>query len=216
MKTTQDIRNKFIELLANEEFVTDKSGVKTIEIIGSSFIADSPVIFGQPNNDYINRELAWYESKSLNVNDIPGGPPAIWKQVATPEGLINSNYGFLIWSKENGDQYQNVLNELRRNPNSRRAVMVYQRPSIWAEYNKDGMSDFICTNAVGYLIRDNKLHAHVTMRSNDAYFGYRNDYAWQKNVLDKLAADLNIETGTIYWTATSLHVYERHFNLLET
>ena len=120
----------------------------------------------------------------------------------------------MIFSDENGKQYRNVLNELKQNPFSRRATMIYTRPSIWSDYNKDGMSDFICTNAVGYLIRDGKLHAHVMMRSNDVVFGYKNDYYWQEYVLKKLAKDLNVEVGTIMWNCTSLHVYERHFNLI--
>lgn len=211
----KDIRKEFINLLKDGKFVTDKTGVKTVEIIGTSFIADEPAIFGSPNESYISRELEWYLSTSLNVNDIPGVVPKIWKQVATPEGLINSNYGYLIFSPENGNQYQNVLAELKRNPNSRRSVMVYQRPSIWSEYNKGGMSDFICTNAVGYLIRDGKLHANVSMRSNDAVFGYPNDLGWQKWVLEKLASELGVLPGFIYWLATSLHVYESHFSKIE-
>jgi thymidylate synthase len=83
------------------------------------------------------------------------------------------------------------------------------------DYNKDGMSDFMCTNAVGYLIRNNRLHAHVSMRSNDLWAGYRNDRAWQKYILDKLASDLDIESGDIYWNVTSLHLYEKDFYLAD-
>jgi thymidylate synthase len=72
----------------------------------------------------------------------------------------------------------------------------------------------MCTNAVQYAIRNNKLHAIVQMRSNDVVFGYRNDYAWQSYVLDLLCKDLNIERGDIHWNAGSLHVYERHFYLV--
>jgi thymidylate synthase len=83
------------------------------------------------------------------------------------------------------------------------------------EYNLNGMSDFICTNAVQYLIRDNMLHAIVQMRSNDVVFGYRNDSAWQEYVLNKLANDLGIAAGGITWQVGSLHVYERHFKYIE-
>ena len=92
--------------------------------------------------------------------------------------------------------------------------MVYNRPSIWAEYNENGKNDFICTNAVTYYIRDEKLHCVVQMRSNDVVFGYRNDYAWQKYVLDEMSHELMIETGDIHWQVQNLHVYERHFDLV--
>lgn len=211
----EHIRQEFNYLLTNDYYVIDKSGVKMLEIISATFIADEPAIFGTPNQDYIDRELAWYKSQSLFVDDIPGGAPTIWKQVASKSGMINSNYGWCVWSNNNGNQYNNVLTELKQFPNSRRAIMIYTRPSMWTDYCHDNMSDFMCTNTVQYVIRHNKLSAIVQMRSNDVVFGYRNDYAWQKYVLDKLSNDLGIEPGIIYWNVGSLHVYERHFNLVK-
>jgi thymidylate synthase len=210
-----DIRKLFVDKLTNGEFVTDKSGVKTIEVVGATFLADEDSIFGVVNDDYVKREIEWYQSMSLNVNDIPNGPPKIWKQVSSSSGEINSNYGWCIWSKENGSQYENVVNELVKNIGSRRSVMIYTRPSMWSDYNRDGMSDFICTNAVGYLVRDGRLTAHVQMRSCDVVFGYKNDLQWAKHVHGKLAADIGVEVGDIIWTATSLHVYEKFFNLVK-
>ena len=215
-----NIRNIFKEKLKMGDFVTDKTGVKTVEIINSAFFANEPSIFGTVNHDYVERELEWYKSMSLNVNDIPGGPPEIWKMVANPNGYINSNYGWCIYSQQNGNQYENVLNELIKNPLSRRATMIYNRPTMHEDYNKGGMSDFMCTNAVQYLIRNNKVNALVYMRSNDAVFGYKNDYAWQKHVLEQLVTDLRnewletLEIGDIYWNVASLHVYERHFKFI--
>ena len=211
----KNIREEFKYLRDNELYITDKSGVKMLEIRSAAFVADEPAIFGKVNHDYVARELAWYESMSLNVNDIPGGPPAIWKQVADKEGFINSNYGWCIWSPMNGSQYDNVIDELKKNPDSRRAVMIYTRPSMWNKYNINGMSDFMCINAVQYINRYGKLFAIVQMRSNDVVFGYKNDYAWQSYVLDKLCDELNLMRGDIYWNAGSLHVYERHFDLVD-
>ena len=210
-----DIREYFRLAKAEDNYVTDKSGVKMLEFISASFVADEPAIFGKVNQDYVDRELAWYKSQSLNVNDIPGGPPAIWKQVADKEGFINSNYGWCIWSPMNGNQYNNAVAELKNYPDSRRAVMIYTRPSMWNKYNINGMSDFMCTNAVQYVIRHSQVHAIVQMRSNDVVFGYKNDYAWQKHVLDLVAADLDVPAGVILWNAGSLHVYSRHFDLID-
>ena len=210
-----NIRNSFYQKLVKEEYVTDKTGVKTLEIMNASFIADHPAIIGTVNEDYVERELAWYKSQSLNVNDIPGETPAIWKAVATEDGYINSNYGWCIWSDENHNQYINVLDELKKNPDSRRANMIYTRPTMHSDYNRNGMSDFMCTNNVQYLIRNGELNALVYMRSNDAVFGYKNDWAWQKHVLDSLCKELNVPAGQIYWNVSSLHIYERHFGLLK-
>lgn len=238
---TNDIREEFKRLLAAKEFttinreasMTSLVGNTTIEIMGSSFIADEDSIFGEVNWDYVRREEEWYNSMSLNVNDIPGGAPAIWKAVADKTtGEINSNYGHLIYSPRNGfantddadgymSQYKCVLAELKQNPESRRAIMIYTRPSMWLDYNKGGRSDFICTNAVQYLIRGGAVHAIVQMRSNDAVFGYKNDRAWQQHVLEKITSELNVDrieplaVGNLYWNAGSLHVYSRHYSLVD-
>jgi thymidylate synthase len=213
MLNVQDIREYLLRELQAESFVVDKTGVKTIEMIGACFEADEPSIFGDVNDDYVQRELEWYKSQSLYVDDIPGITPAIWKQVASTEGKINSNYGWAIYSEDNGLQYLNVLDELTKNPNSRRAVMIYTRPTMWTDYNHNGMSDFMCTNAVQYMIRDGQLVAVVQMRSNDVVFGYRNDYAWQKYVADMLTIDLGLDVEPkIIWNVGNLHVYERHFD----
>jgi thymidylate synthase len=213
MLKVEDIREYFIRELQAERFITDKTGVKTIEMIGATFEADEPTIFGDVNDDYIQRELEWYKSMSLYVDDIPGITPAIWKKVADRGGKINSNYGWAIYHKDNYLQYANVLNELQFSPNSRRAVMIYTRPTMWNDYNRDGMSDFMCTNTVQYMIRDEQLVVIVQMRSNDVVFGYRNDYAWQKYVAFHMTKDLKLtKQPKIIWHVGNLHVYERHFD----
>jgi thymidylate synthase len=218
---TTGIVNKLTHLYNNGEFVTDKTGCQTVEILNASFIADKPFLLRAPNEDYVRRELKWYRSQSLNVNSIEGKVPEIWKQVASDNGYINSNYGWCIYSKDNQDQFDNVLDTLINDINSRRAVMIYTRPSMQYDYNSEGKNDFMCTNNVQYLYRNNQLHAIVNMRSNDAVFGYNNDYAWQKYVLGKLTASLSlfyrqpIIAGDIHWNAGSLHVYAQHFKELE-
>jgi thymidylate synthase len=222
-----DIRNYFIEELKKENFTIDKTGQKTIEVIGASFLADEPSIFGKPSDEYINHEIIWYRSHSCNINDIYGDdrePPKAWQLSANKYGEINSNYGCLINSDKYYGQYGMALDELLYNKDSRRASMIYQRPSIWVEYEEDGKNDFICTNAVTYYIRDGELHAVVQMRSNDVVFGYKNDYAWQLHVLEELVHDYNscktdtyeeVKPGDITWQVQNLHVYERHFHLVK-
>jgi thymidylate synthase len=53
------------------------------------------------------------------------------------------------------------------------------------------------------------------MRSNDVVFGFKNDKAWQDHVHQQLASDLGVEVGEMIWHAGSLHVYSRHFDLIE-
>lgn len=238
MQTVNNIRSHFIQALQNKDFVQDKYGSKTIELIGASFIADEPSIFGKVNEQYVEAELAWYESTSPNINDIypwpqypnDKAPPEAWQHAANAHGEINSNYGKLIYTDKYFNQYGMALDELIRNSDSRRATMIYTRPSIWEEYCEDGKNDFICTNSVTYYLRGGAIHAVVQMRSNDVVYGYKNDYAWQFSVLKKFVRDYNaiylekawdadyrkeMGVGTITWQVQNLHVYERHFHLVK-
>jgi len=219
MTNILDIREKFVDAFLAKKFITDKSGVKTVEIVGSSFMIEPDElyvdhIFGDPNYAYIAAELEWYDSMSLRVDAMGDKTPEIWTKVASKDGLINSNYGYLVYSEGNGSQFENVVMELSKNRDSRRAIAIYTRPSMHTDYNKNGMSDFVCTNTVQYLIRNNELNAIVNMRSNDAIFGYRNDFAWQRTMLERIALELDLAPGEIYWQTGSLHIYERHFYLI--
>lgn len=210
-----DVREWFRMLKLQQEYVVDKSGCKMFEVVGATFIADENAIFGTVNDDYVQREIQWYKSMSRNVYDIPDGPPKEWIKCADKNGMINSNYGWMVWSDDNCKQYERAKKELLENPSSRRAVMIYTRPSMWNEYDSNGMSDFVCTNVVQYFVRDQKLCALVQMRSNDVLFGYKNDKAWQDHVHTMLANDLKCELGDMLWHAGSLHVYEKHFHLIK-
>src|SRR5258708_5026136 len=173
---TADIREALIREYRRNPFQP------MVELKGASFTADSPAIIGTPNAKYIQHELDWYESQSLSINDIPGGAPLMWRRTANPDGQINSNYGWVLWSEDNGDQFGSIVRELRRDYASRRAVCIYTRPSMHVDQKLGGQGqDFMCTNAVHYSINaeHQELDIVVQMRSNDVVFGYRNDYAWQ-------------------------------------
>ena len=208
--TNVDIRNIFIEKYKNKDFTDDGM----LELIGSSFTITDEVIFKELDIDYARIEHDWYLSQSLNVNDMVF-TPKIWKQVADIDGNINSNYGWMVFSEENGFQYRHCLHELHRNTNSRRASCIYQRPSMHSDALKNSMNEFTCTWGVDYHIRDNKLLATVKMRSNDLVFGTPLDYNWQRFVQARLAEDLGIKVGDMIWQASSLHLYPRHFHLVE-
>lgn len=108
------------------------------------------------------------------------------------------------------NQIQFVINELRRNPSSRRAVILVRDPSV------DAFSeDPACLQHIQYFIRDNKLDCMVLFRSNDACkASFMNMFALillQKRIAD----ELGVEVGTYTHRANSFHCYEKDFNLLE-
>lgn len=222
--TTEDIRDELKRLYKEGIFREGKYG-KTVEIQNAHFLADKDWIIREPNYDYAKREIEWYESQSLYVKDIPGDVPKIWQSCADKDGKINSNYGWCIFSNENGSQYDHCLNRLLDDHHTREACMIYTRPSMQVDCNSNEMHDFMCTYATQVFLNPINefgydLDYTVFMRSNDAVYGFCNDAIWAKHVRDKIVADLNkcgltAFPGKIIWNAGSLHVYERHFKYLE-
>jgi thymidylate synthase len=227
----KSIYEKFIvplyHKMKNEEFVIDKTGVKTVEILDGYARLDPNGkilnLFGikKTNEKYAEEELKWYDSQDLSVKEI-SKHAKIWADVCTKNEKmeVNSNYGHLIYSEENGKQFENVVSELLKNPLSRRAIMIYNRPQMHVDYCRDGMSDFICTLCHQFFIRDDKLLSIPIMRSNDFIFGFVNDFYWfstvHERVYDVLKAKYeNLQLGEIIYKTNSMHVYERHFQMLE-
>lgn len=226
MLNTTDIFNEFKRLYESGTFRKD-----TVELQNVQFVCDKDYIVREPNYDYANREVEWYESRSLNVKDMPGGPPTIWKNVATPLGYINSNYGWCIYDPENYNQYDHCLNSLLNDYETRQAVMIYTRPSMQEEWNKFDMHDFMCTHYVQCFLNkiehpENDVEVYelkyiVYQRSCDAVYGFNNDLQWHKHVYDKLYNDL-VEHGVVMgekknieYNCGSLHVYKRHYKYFE-
>ena len=219
---TSDILNVFVEKYINNDFRiigNDVQQSKTLEIQNANFEVDKPWIIREPNYEYFQKELDWYLSESLNVNDISGGAPTMWKACSDSLGYINSNYGWCIFSKDNGYQYNHCLNKLKEDSHTREAIMIYNRPNMQEDYNRNGMHDFMCCQNVQYFINERDdgtyLDCIVNFRSNDAVFGFNNDALWNKYVLEILADDLDVRIGKMYWNAGSLHVYERHFKYIK-
>lgn len=216
----------FRKMVLADSTVTDKTGVKTVELLGWQCRDLNPwqpiLTFGsrETSVSYCKKELEWYNSQDLSVKEI-GETAKIWKQICSSKNEVNSNYGWCIFSNDNYNQYENALNELCTNQDSRRAVMIFTRPSMWKDYNRDGMCDFICTWGVHCFIRNKKLYYIINQRSCDFWFGLRNDfvfhcYIYQQLFNDLLVRGLELEKtydGIIY-NCDTIHLYERHFGLL--
>ena len=201
-----------------------------VELLAHQILLDpySPYIylskdFSTPKK-YVKAELDWYKSMDLSIighEGIESNPT--WQSCCTKDEKkeINSNYGWCVFSEENGSQYDSCLEVLKKDKTTRNAIIVYNRPSIYKDYKRDGMHDMICTMYSHFFIRNNKLMMVHNMRSNDIRYGFIcSDLAWNCFVYQNLYEDLketypDLEVGQIIWTSDSMHLYSRHFEALE-
>ena len=219
--TTKDIRKILKEKYKNKD-ISDNG---TINILNASFIADKDYIIRKPNKEWVKAEIKWYLSLSRNVNTILkyyDKIPKIWQMVADKDGNVNSQYGNLILDKngpnsvDGKSQFDLAKEALLKDINSRQALLIYTRPSMHIDSTANGMKDFTCTISQSFRFQGGKLNIIVSMRSNDVVHGYAgSDYEWAKYLLKKMAKELKVKPGYIFWNANDLHVYERDFKYLE-
>lgn len=108
------------------------------------------------------------------------------------------------------DQFQFIVDELRRNPDSRRAVILVRDKAL-----DMGSTDPACLQHIQYFIRNNALHCKVLFRSNDAVKAtFMNAFALIK-LQERFANELGVAVGTYTHRANSFHAYENDFALLE-
>jgi thymidylate synthase len=153
-----------------------------------------------------NNETAWISKYS-----------SFWKDISDDGVTANSAYGARLFKPHDAIaqrrfvQWDYIVNELRNDPDSRRAVMHLRTPND----SVDAKLDVPCTLALQFFIRDNKLHQVVHMRSSDVIFGIAYDVPAFTLFQEILANELDVDLGTYTHVSNSLHIYERHFEMAE-
>lgn len=108
------------------------------------------------------------------------------------------------------NQIHFVIDELQRNPYSRRAVIDIRNNDEDAYSN-----DPACLQHIQFFIRDNKLHMKVLFRSNDACKAtFMNAFALIM-LQQRVANELGVEVGSYTHRANSFHCYEKDFKMLD-
>jgi len=162
------------------------------------------------NTKYGIAEWLWYLSANSSSKNI-GKLAKIWSMISDQHGEVESNYGVYL-----KPQWNWAKNEIINDLDTRRATLVINQ----VHHKYKNLKDYPCTHYIQFFVRDNKLHLGVNMRSNDLIFGLCNDVftfsLFQQLMLNELnQSGLNLELGSYYHYAGSLHVYEKHFGMIE-
>lgn len=104
-----------------------------------------------------------------------------------------------------GDQLEQVEKQLRRDKDTRQAVV-----SLWSETDREpSWKDRPCTTEFQLMIREGRLDIFVFMRANDLWTGTCYDVFQFAQIQAAMAHVLGIPHGTYHHYATSLHIYDR-------
>jgi thymidylate synthase len=182
----------------------------TKAIFNSSFTIENPLesVIATParkfNQDYANFEFDWYLSGNRDAFEI-SERAKIWKNMMIP-GTTNvvSNYGY-FWNKNN--QLDRMIEELKTNPTTRRAVLIHYDIEELDLYKYDTP----CNLALNFYIDDDCLQLLVFARSIDLWYGFGNDQYCFSKLMELVAKRSGYKVGKMHWFITNLHIYERHF-----
>jgi thymidylate synthase len=194
-------------------------GLVTKEVLGFGFALTNPRnrMIANPARKWslplAIGEFCWHSSASERLDALSYYAPAWRSASADGERIVGSNYGVRIFGGANGrSQWERVRRLLTADPASRRAVLQL--------YSSDGYDlvespDVACTLSCQFVIRDGRLHAFVSMRSNDVIWGLPYDAFLFSMLQERLALELGVELGMYIHFASSMHLYQRHYTLAD-
>jgi thymidylate synthase len=197
------------ELVNQNNGDSSRDGEVRGEIINATTILINPTNNIMKNDvrrlsmKYAIGEMLWYMSGNNSLKEIQKYSKG-WDRMSDDGVTVNSNYGYCIKHKFGFDQWEFVKNELRKNPNSRRAVIHIKEAS-----DKES-KDINCTVCLQFFIRNNKLHMTAYMRSNDLWMGFPYDVFQFTNMQVLMSMELGVELGTYTHISGSLHLYKRN------
>lgn len=157
----------------------------------------------ETNLKYAQKELEWYLSGSSSI-DFDPLIKKIWERYSDDGINVNSAYGqYMFISDLKPSQWNWVKEKLLSDPMTRQAVININQP-----YHKRETKDFPCTMYLQFIRNEDKLDLICNMRSNDLYYGFRNDVYCFTELLKKMCTELELEIGNYYHFAGSMHIYE--------
>ena len=213
------------------QFESSPRGMKVRETLGFQFKITNPrdrIPYIKERDfavSYMIAELLYYLSGNDSIDWI-ANYSKFWKGISDDGLTANSAYGARIFKPHSRiaagldhrwSQWDYIINELALDNDSRRAVIHLRSPhdSILAKL------DVPCTLTLQFLLRSDRLHLVVSMRSSDCIFGLAYDVpaftVFQELMANELSAKLGrkIGLGDYIHTSNSLHIYQRNFEMVE-
>jgi len=207
--------------LNDPQFEASPRGMKIKELTHIQFELTDPLSCMYTNDrrstqfSYVSGELLWYYY-GLNGADFISNYSKFWTQIQNEDNIVNSAYGYMLFKRDKKSQWSWTYDSLVADKDTRQAILFFNTPS----YQYIGNKDFPCTVYSSFDIRDNKLNFSVKMRSNDLILGLQADIVFFVTLQQHMLLQLqdvypDLEMGSYYHYVDSLHIYERHFELVD-
>ena len=158
----------------------------------------------------IVHELLWFLKGDTNIGYLRDNKVTIWDEWADADGDLGPVYGhqWRRWQGADGqvfDQMQWLLDEIRRNPDSRRLVI-----SAWNVADLPKMALQPCHALFQFYVADGKLSCQLYQRSADIFLGVPFNIASYALLTHLVAHACELEVGDFVHTLGDAHLYANH------
>lgn len=155
-------------------------------------------------------ELLWFLSGDTNIRYLKENGVSIWDEWADEKGDLGPVYGFQwrSWPGPDGqsvDQISKLIEQIRRNPDSRRLMVVAYNPAY-----VDQMALPPCHSLFQFYVADGKLSCQLYQRSADTFLGVPFNIASYALLTHMVAQQCDLEVGDFVWTGGDTHLYSNH------
>lgn len=158
----------------------------------------------------IIHELLWFLQGDTNIAYLNENGVSIWNEWADANGNLGPVYGkqWRSWQAADGrsiDQIQEVIAEIKRNPDSRRLIV-----SAWNVGELADMALMPCHALFQFYVADGKLSCQLYQRSADAFLGVPFNIASYALLTHMIAVQCSLDVGEFVWTGGDCHLYSNH------
>lgn len=155
-------------------------------------------------------ELLWFLRGESNIQFLTDNGVTIWDEWADEQGDLGPVYGvqWRSWPTPSGDhidQIQQVLDQIRSNPDSRRIIV-----SAWNPADIPDMALAPCHAFFQFYVADGKLSCQLYQRSADMFLGVPFNIASYALLTHMIAAQTGLDVGEFIWTGGDCHIYDNH------
>ena len=159
----------------------------------------------------IVHELIWFLRGETNIRYLKDNGVSIWDEWADEDGELGPVYGrqWRSWSAPDGrnvDQITQVLDEIRRNPDSRRLIV-----SAWNVADLPRMALQPCHTMFQFYVADGRLSCQLYQRSGDIFLGVPFNIASYALLTQMVAQVTGLAPGDFVHTLGDAHLYSNHF-----
>ncbi|MGC2856958.1 thymidylate synthase [Novispirillum sp. DQ9] len=193
----------------------DRTGTGTLSVFGHQMRFDLADGFPAVTTKKLHlrsiiHELLWFLRGDTNVAYLRDNGVTIWDEWADETGELGPVYGkqWRSWPRPDGgsiDQIAGVVEQIRRNPDSRRLLVT-----AWNPAEVDAMALPPCHCLFQFYVADGRLSCQLYQRSADIFLGVPFNIASYALLTMMVAQVTGLKPGEFVHTFGDAHLYRNH------